>query len=105
MVDQDGASEKVVLTARIDRVRADAKAEAAERAGQRVADVAEQAIQQTGEAIDRARVIEKVSVQMDALMYRLAVEPPKPPRGRHARAGERQPPMDDLGEALGQEVR
>lgn len=67
------------------RARADAsgaRADAYQDVAERITGMAENAVAQTGAALHVAQQIDKVSTQMDALMYRVAES--ETPRGRHA---------------------
>jgi len=78
------------------KARADvsgARADAYRGVADRLTGLAGDAVAQTGEALHVARQIDKVSTQMDALMYRIADE--ETPYGRHAHA------RDTLNDELG----
>jgi len=72
-----------------EKVRAGAaqsRADAYQRTADRMIGVAENAVTQTGQALDVAQEIKKVSVQMDSLMYRVAGEVPEASRWPLARS-------------------
>ena len=78
------------------KARADAsgaRADAYRDVADRMTGLAGDAVAQTGDALHVARQIDKVSTQMDALMYRIADE--ETPHGRHAHG------RDTLNDELG----
>jgi hypothetical protein len=84
-----GRSRHLIRAARTDAVRWQARAEGIDRQAKRMVDVTNQALEQTGVALEVAREIEKVSDQMDQLLGLVvgeSAEQPAPPgSGRHAR--------------------
>jgi hypothetical protein len=89
-------SKNLMVVARVDSARAQARAEAAEQAAMmaeqqraEAAGLAAESVAHTGQALLIARQIDKVSAQMDVLLGCVTGEPvPEPSRrGRHALPG------------------
>jgi methyl-accepting chemotaxis protein len=81
MIRRLSTSRHVIVSGRVDLVRAKARADAAERVAMQITNVAGQAVEQVGQALHVAREIEKVSSQMDELLEYVTDYEPK--RGRH----------------------
>lgn len=79
-----GRSQKLLRITRTDSVRANARAEANERMVDRATDVAEQALEQTGKALDVATVIQQVDAKVDELLGFVTGESAEPTHGKHA---------------------
>jgi hypothetical protein len=77
-----GRSQKLLRITRTDAVRANAKADANAQVVDRVTNVAELALQHTGEALHVAAVIEEVNDKMDELLGFVTGEIPT--GGKHA---------------------